>query len=434
MSAGICIMNRNAIAMAADSAVTVGDHIAIHNSANKLFSLSKVAPVGVIIYANGTLMEVPVELVVKEYKRELGTRTFDTLQEYFDDLITYLEQHSDLFRFKHNEEGFVMELFINLLRGLELGYNQFTEEMLKKVGGRDLTAEELKEIGQKAVAQTLTFVDNQTKLSGFSCKDYIESVYSKKFEEILTSTPEFSWLDEPQRSALVKKAAVLYDTEFERNGYVGLAIAGFGNKEIFPHMVHIHLSGLINGKARYIVKERVEITEQNIASIVPLAQTDVMQTFLFGINDQFINDLAQEIPTRIHESINNLDAMCFAPGKKDDVHKELSGVTDKILQHMTETARTNYMIPIIQSVATLPIEELALLAESMINITSVRRKVAIDRNIGTVGGPIDVSIISKGDGFIWLKRKHYFERKYNPQFFYSHYELKEEGTDDGLEG
>ena len=84
------------------------------------------------------------------------------------------------------------------------------------------------------------------------------------------------------------------------------------------------------------------------------------------------------------------------------------------------------MHPIIQSVASLPIEELALLAESMINITSLRRKVAIDRNIGTVGGPIDVSIISKGDGFIWLKRKHYFDRKYNPQYFYSHFDKKEE--------
>lgn len=83
------------------------------------------------------------------------------------------------------------------------------------------------------------------------------------------------------------------------------------------------------------------------------------------------------------------------------------------------------MLPIIQSVASLPIEELALLAESMINITSLRRKVAIDRNIGTVGGPIDVSIISKGDGFIWLKRKHYFDRKYNPQYFYSHFDQKE---------
>ena len=61
----------------------------------------------------------------------------------------------------------------------------------------------------------------------------------------------------------------------------------------------------------------------------------------------------------------------------------------------------------------------------MINITSLRRKVAIDRNIGTVGGPIDVAIVSKGDCFIWLKRKHYFDRKYNPQYFYSHFDMRE---------
>ena len=57
----------------------------------------------------------------------------------------------------------------------------------------------------------------------------------------------------------------------------------------------------------------------------------------------------------------------------------------------------------------------------MINITSLRRKVAIDNNIGTVGGPIDVGMITKSDGFIWIKRKHYFDRSYNPQYFYSHY-------------
>lgn len=79
------------------------------------------------------------------------------------------------------------------------------------------------------------------------------------------------------------------------------------------------------------------------------------------------------------------------------------------------------MNPIINSVATLPIEELALLAESMINITSLRRKVALDGNIGTVGGPIDVAIITKGDGLIWMKRKHYFDLKYNPQYIYTHY-------------
>ena len=95
------------------------------------------------------------------------------------------------------------------------------------------------------------------------------------------------------------------------------------------------------------------------------------------------------------------------------------------INQIVQKAQQQYLFPITQSVATLPIEELALLAESMINITSLRRKVALDNNIGTVGGPIDVAIISKCDGFIWLKRKHYFDRAYNPQYFYSHYMLSE---------
>lgn len=95
--------------------------------------------------------------------------------------------------------------------------------------------------------------------------------------------------------------------------------------------------------------------------------------------------------------------------------------TKGILDEIIKKANEEFMRPIIQSVATLPIEELSLLAESMINITSVRRKVALDGNIGTVGGPIDVAIVSKHDGFIWMKRKHYFDIKYNPQYMYTHY-------------
>ena len=164
--------------------------------------------------------------------------------------------------------------------------------------------------------------------------------------------------------------------------------------------------------------------------MTPLAQTDVMQTFLFGINDRFLSDLSNELPSKIKDNIDSIDDNMFAPGKKNEVRAQISTITASVLKHVNEVAVNNYMRPIIESVATLPIEELALLAESMINITSLRRKVALDRNIGTVGGPIDVAIISKGDGFIWLKRKHYFERKYNPQYFYSHFEKTERVDDD----
>lgn len=35
----------------------------------------------------------------------------------------------------------------------------------------------------------------------------------------------------------------------------------------------------------------------------------------------------------------------------------------------------------------------------------------------SVSGPIDVAVISKNDGFVWIKRKHYFDANINPRFF-----------------
>jgi hypothetical protein len=34
-----------------------------------------------------------------------------------------------------------------------------------------------------------------------------------------------------------------------------------------------------------------------------------------------------------------------------------------------------------------------------------------------VGGSVDVAVISKKDGFIWIKRKHYFQPDKNYHFF-----------------
>lgn len=48
MTAEIAIMNAQAVALAADSAVTFGTKV--RNTANKIFTLSKFEPVGVMIY------------------------------------------------------------------------------------------------------------------------------------------------------------------------------------------------------------------------------------------------------------------------------------------------------------------------------------------------------------------------------------------------
>ena len=82
----------------------------------------------------------------------------------------------------------------------------------------------------------------------------------------------------------------------------------------------------------------------------------------------------------------------------------------KLLDYIQET----YVNPITSVVSMLPKDELAAMAEALVNLTSFKLKVTMEKE--TVGGPIDVAVISKGDGFIWIKKKQYFRQELNPRF------------------
>ena len=63
----------------------------------------------------------------------------------------------------------------------------------------------------------------------------------------------------------------------------------------------------------------------------------------------------------------------------------------------------------------MPVQELVILAESLVEITSLKRRVTDE--LETVGGAVDVVAITRSEGLVWIKRKHYFEPGLNPRFF-----------------
>jgi hypothetical protein len=68
------------------------------------------------------------------------------------------------------------------------------------------------------------------------------------------------------------------------------------------------------------------------------------------------------------------------------------------------------------TIEVIPKDELASVARTLVNLTSFMRHVS--SGIETVGGPVDVAVISKKDGFIWIDRKHYFDISKNIHFGY----------------
>jgi hypothetical protein len=51
------------------------------------------------------------------------------------------------------------------------------------------------------------------------------------------------------------------------------------------------------------------------------------------------------------------------------------------------------------------------MAEALVNLTKLKRRVSDQQE--TVGGPVDVALITKGDGFVWVRRKSYYDAALN---------------------
>lgn len=172
--------------------------------------------------------------------------------------------------------------------------------------------------------------------------------------------------------------------------YTGIVIAGFGCNDIFPKICNLNIDRMIENKL-YYTKGFAELDDkEHGAAILPFAQRDTIDTFICGINDNFknyIKELTDE----------------FCPGQSKNV-----------LDKIEDFSENNYMYPIFSVLNYLPKSELAMMAETLIHLTSFKHK--ISTQLETVGGPIDVAIISKGEGFIWIKRKYYFEASLNHHY------------------
>ena len=81
MTTEVVVMNTLALAMAADSAVTsnLPRGPKIYNTANKIFALSKYAPIGVMVYEDGQFLQLPWETIIKVYRHYLGNKKFKTV-------------------------------------------------------------------------------------------------------------------------------------------------------------------------------------------------------------------------------------------------------------------------------------------------------------------------------------------------------------------
>jgi hypothetical protein len=61
----------------------------------------------------------------------------------------------------------------------------------------------------------------------------------------------------------------------------------------------------------------------------------------------------------------------------------------------------------------MPVQDAIALADFLVDVT--KRYVRFLPGADTVGGDTDVCVVTKHEGFKWVRRKHYFDRVLNPR-------------------
>ena len=411
MTAIVAVLNKHAVAIAADSAVTMGDTHKVVNRANKIFTLSKYHPVAVMTYSNAAFMGVPWDIIIKEYRRKLANSSFNTVKEYAEDFIKFIHKRN----FFCEKETQLTCLKIELKSFVDMCLNDISRQ--KGIEKMDVDTEDLRQFLCKC----------KEKLSQCKkCPEFKKYPYAKFKKQFYTIVGEFSKENNLSLSEDLCEAFFHYlSAQFNLRMFTGLVFVGYGENEIYPSLHQMNVALAVDGHLRYYFGEIVNISDNLAASISPFAQTDVTDTILRGINpafQQIINDIVGGYLASFSGQIANiLD--------KDDTTLEIASAirqefnikesTEALVKRINDAIYQSYTKPLIDTVISLDKEDMANMAESFISLTSLVRRMQPGEE--TVGGPVDVAVISKGDGFVWINRKHYFKPELNAAFFQNYF-------------
>ncbi len=312
MTAEIVIMNRNGVAMAADSAGTLDtpDGPKVDNHTKKLFSLSTSEPVGIMIYNNLNLAGIPWEVIIKSYRKYLGDQTFSSVEKYAHHFFDFIES--------------------------------------KRI----------------------------------------------PFE--------------------LQKQDVLYKGDFS-----GVVFSGFGTSQYLPVTLGFKVNGMVAGEVVKSETANKRIESGSDVAICPFAQREMVDQFINGIHPSLLSLVDSTLNSVVRQLIEAVSTFTPSNPLSEIDEAKVSEIAGLYKAQIDEVITKRHGAPVLDAIRPLPIEELAAVAENLVNLTSLKQQVT--NATATVGGPIDVMLISKGDGIVWTKRKHYFDPRLNYHYLRNYF-------------
>lgn len=404
MTCEIAVMNLWGLALATDSAVTLGDGAKIYNSAEKLFQLGNGAPMGIMTFGEATYAGVPWEVIIADYSRKLDGRRFDTVQQCVDDFLGYLRRtpfltispEQQVQTLKSQITGLWQALYAKPLTEAMEYEDQPKEGMPsepKTLSVKTPVGRNPREILLGLIREDHTLWEQHAPWEGVDAAwaDDLIRGNAKLLDGVEAEVfPDTDLLDDEVRAALRKTVGLFLTLTAHGPGTGDVVIGGVGDTAPFPSLVQCQIAPMLGGRFRTCKRREYSVTSEDDAMIIPFAQTDAIDTLIRGIHPE----MEQAVPDMIREHLSGSQEQTNAW----DLTREFA----KKLQKKVETLCSD---PFMRAVSALPRGDLAALAEALVSLQIFLARHSVNTT-ESVQGPVDVAVLSKSCGFQWVKRKN----------------------------
>jgi hypothetical protein len=416
MTCEVAVMNKYALVIAADSAVTTssGNGAARYSKGgNKIFQLSRFEPVGVMIYGSAMLDGVPWEIIIKNFRDTLELTKHPTLQDYATAFFNFVKT-ADFFFPQVDRDS---KLFDRVLR---IAIDFIVEAAGETIVGDNTRAvDERRSAWSRFVQTKIKALDEQPLHEGVTA-GALGSAISELTHKVQNYDSFLGYLEEEKLEEIVDIPSLIelsckyfFKTFDKVLGRTGIVFSGFGEDQHFPAVIQYDVYGFVKDEFLYTKdpNNSCEIGHDLPSGIFQFAMTSSIDTFTTGVgldtysevNKAYLASAAKLVGEVLQEcDITEIPANFGATLQQSSEEFSKGWITKMFAAHYH---------PMKKVIASLPIQEMVHLAETLIVLQSLKERVTTHSE--SVGGPIDIAVITKSEGLVWIKRKHYFEADRN---------------------
>jgi hypothetical protein len=410
MTSEIAVMNQRAIALAADSAVTLSDGrtVIVRNDQRKLFNLVEGQPVGVMFFGVADLMGHPWEVLLEHFQKKVRAGRQSKTRDYAAKFVASLD-HLDAFFPRERQKDEYKRLLASVFRFVFKLANY-----LHEAGNASSENEGLRQ-AIDMVWRRYQFRDDGSVRRDLSCfppgfGDVVMRDHGDAIEELIAYGFANRGLDASSKQRLREMGVFCVVKDLFLEEVTGIVFAGFGSDESYPAVVTYNASAVVSGIMKRAEIDVSVIDNEMRSAISLFADCEVTYAFLRGIELDLetriygtLHGLGLKLVDQVVNSFSGID-----PAQRESVRRQFQGkqVPEYVRNFhsmMAEYQQEAYIDPILRVIEIANKQEIADTARELVALNIFKKRIMAKRQ--TVGGAIDVAVISRDGGFVWVQRQ-----------------------------